>query len=117
MQLLGQLKNYGNYLMTVQFLHISIVALAEVLGKRSSSHSAPSIARRSPRGVYLRAQALRISMTLPSSVARRSGIVGAGGANDSEGARGGEAGCIIGLAMTRQRNALLESWGGHVAIC
>ena len=55
-------------------------------------------------------------MTLPSSVARRSGIVGAGGAKDSIGARGGEAGCI-GLAMTRQRDALLESWGGHVAIC
>ena len=116
MQLLGQLKNYGNYLMTVQFLHISIVALAEVLGKRSSSHSAPSIARRSPRGEYLRVQALGIPMILPSSVARRSGIVGAGGAKDSEGACWGEAGCR-GLAMTRQRNALLESWGGHVAIC
>ena len=111
MQLLGQLKNY---LMTVKFLHISFEALAEVLGKRSSSHSATSIARRSPRGEYLRVQALRISMTLPS-VARRSGI-GAGGAKDSIGARGGEAGCV-GLAMTRQRNALLESWGGHVAIC
>ena len=103
MQLLGQLKNY---LMTVKFLHIAFVALAEVLGKRSSSHSATSIARRSPRGEYLRVQALRIPMTLPSSVARRSGIVGAGGAKDSEGACWGEAGCR-GLAMTRQRNALL----------
>ena len=54
-------------------------------------------------------------MTMYSSVARRSVIV-AGGAKDSVGAHGGKAGCI-GLAMTRQRDAFLESWGGHVAIC